>query len=498
MNYIFTIETTLASKNLNNFIKMKKSVGAIILVFVVTGYLSLAQTKEAYPLKAGAAKVDITPKNQPTAPATGKYDHERAYVRAIVLDNSITRAALISIEGSLNNDSWASVLNQITSELNCPVENIIISTTHSHSLGMGGGPAPSPQGAAAPGSQITQPISPVADSIMKAVRQAKAKLQPARMGFGKGASYLNVNRDVIETDTRKWTQASNMDGFTDKSVDIIKFETFAGEPIAVYFTYAMHPINGYVIGIFSADFPGATCRYVEKAFGDKIIVAFNQGTSGDQNPLYLRPSTNAMASREGSKITGYELKREPVEAPLRSATKPPLVGVNELDNLFRMMESEGQILGEEVIRVMTVTTKTTGDVRIAGQQKTVTCPGRTRINYVASDPAYREGRPGEYKDGPDVNHHLGVLGLGTTAIVTSDGEIFSYIGLRVKRESPLTNTMFVELANGGQGAGPGYVPNDAAYWEQTFQVLNARDKEGCAEQAIVNGLTEMVTDYLNK
>ena len=35
---------------------------------------------------------------------------------------------------------------------------------------------------------------------MDAVRQAKAKLQPALMGFGKGTSYLNVNRNVIQTD----------------------------------------------------------------------------------------------------------------------------------------------------------------------------------------------------------------------------------------------------------------------------------------------------------
>jgi neutral ceramidase len=481
---------------------MKKSIVAIIFVLFWSQCLCMAQTKEAYSLKSGAAKIDITPKNQPTAPATGKYDHERAYVRAIVLDNDVTRAALISVEGSLNNDSWASVLKQITSELKCPVENIIISTTHSHSLGMGGGPAPGPQGTAvvstpvpqgtASASQIAQPVSPVADSIIKAVRQAKARLQPALMGFGKGTSYLNVNRDAIDTETRKWTQAYNLDGNTDKSVDVIKFVTPDGKPIAAYVNYAMHPVNGYVIGIFSADFPGALCRYVEKAFGDEMITVFCQGASGDQNPLYLRPSTNAMASRSGAQITGYDMNRESIEAPLRSATNPPMVGVKELENLFRMMESEGQMLGEEVIRVMTVTTKMTGNVRIAGAQKTVTCPGRTRTN------TGREGTPGEYKDGPDVNHHLGILGLGTTVIATSDGEIFSYIGLQVKKESPLTNTMFVELANGGQGAGPGYVPNDAAYGEQTFQVLGARDKEGCAERAIVNEITDMVTDYFTR
>ena len=334
---------------------------------------------------------------------------------------------------------------------------------------------------------------------MDAVRQAKAKLQPALMGFGKGTSYLNVNRNVIETDTRKSTQASNPDGVSDKSVDVIKFVATTGEPIAAYFNYAMHPVNGYVVGVFSADFPGATCRYVEKAFGDKMITIFSQGASGDQNPLYLRPSTNAMASRSGAKITGYELKREPVEAPVRANRNPPLVGVNELENLFWMMETEGQLLGEEVIRVMTVTRKITGDVRIKGAQKVVSCPGRLRVGEnVLTDVALREGVPGVYKDGPDINHHLGVLGLGTTAIATSDGEIFSYIGLQTKKESALTNTMFVELANGGQGVSPGYVPTDDAYGQETFQVLNATDKQGCAERAIINGLTEMVIDYITK
>ncbi len=471
---------------------MKKSIIGTIIVLFWSQWLSIAQTKEAFPLKAGAAKIDITPREQPTTPATGKYDHERAFIRAIVLDNGTTRAALISIEGSLDVSSWAETLKQITVELNCPVENIIISTTHSHSTGM------PPQPAAPTGGQTIKVLSPFVGNIMEVVRQAETNLQPARMGFGKGASYLNVNRNAIESDTRKWTQASNMDGFSDKSVDVIMFETPDREPIAVYINYAMHPVNGYVSGVFSADFPGAACRYVEKAFGDKIVVAFSQGASGDQNPLYLRPSTNAMASREGSKITGYELKREPIEAPLRGKGNFKLVGAAELDNLLRMIESEGQILGEEVIRVMTMTRKTTGDVRIAGAQKTVICPGRTRINYIAADPAYREGRPGEYQDGPDVDIHLGVLGLGTNVIASTDGEIFSYIGLQVKKESPLTNTMFVTLANGGTGRSPGYIANDDAFGQETFQLLNMRVKEGCAERAIVNGLTDMVTEYLNR
>ena len=84
----------------------------------------------------------------------------------------------------------------------------------------------------------------------------------------------------------------------DKTVAVIKFETPEGQPIAAYIDYAMHPVNGYLAGFTSADFAGATSRWVEQAYGDKMVAVFAQGASGDQNPLYLRAATNALASRE--------------------------------------------------------------------------------------------------------------------------------------------------------------------------------------------------------
>ena len=205
-------------------------------MIMMIGYAAFGQTKEKFPLTVGAAKIDITPKNQPTAPATGKYDHERAFVRSIVLDNGTARAALITIEGSLNQVSWAELVKQLTTELKCPAENIVISTTHSHSVGNVGGPPPQPQASTQNNPQGSPQvnISPLVATIMDATRQAKSKLQPARMGFGQGVCYLNVNRDVIDPETRKWTQAANLDGSTDKTVDVLKFQTLSGEPIAVY------------------------------------------------------------------------------------------------------------------------------------------------------------------------------------------------------------------------------------------------------------------------
>ncbi len=331
----------------------------------------------------------------------------------------------------------------------------------------------------------------VVDAMVNAAHQAKDKLQPARMAFGTGTAYLNVNRDAIQPQTHRWTQASNLVAPSDKTVAVLKFETMSGEPIGVYVNYAMHPINGYLANFTSADFAGAMSRYAEQAYDDKPTVIFTQGASGDQNPLYLRPSTNGMASREGVAIPGDVLVRESIEAPLRDGT----VQITQMDpkvreRLERWMESEGALLGEEVIRVMTDATRTERNVRIWGSQTEITCPGRARTDKG------REGVAGTYVDGPPVPIRIGVLGVGDVALTSVDAEVYTLIAQRMKRQSPMTNTVMVTLANGR--APSGYIPDDASFSHNSFQVLGSRLKVGCAEDSIPDGLTRLITDYAHQ
>ena len=432
-------------------------------------------------LRVGAARVDITPPSDPANPPSGKYAHERLYVRAIVLDDGSARAALIGADQAGTPELvWQSASKQIATELNCPVENIVISATHTHS---GWGPGGFPGMRALNTTSSTPP--PIVGHMLDAVRQAKAKLQPASIGFGVGKSYLNVNRDTIDGETHLWTQGPNLDGPSDKTVAVMEFLTPKGEPIAVYVDYAMHPVNGFLAGITSADFAGATSRYVEQAFDEKPVAVFVQGASGDQNPLYLRAGTNALASQSGVPITGYVMTREPVEAPIRDGkVKPGPLDPKVRDDLERVMDSEGVVLGEEVIRVMTGIKRLDASPRIEAAQKTVTCPGRKRVD------AAREGTPGTYEDGDPVNIRLGAMRVGNIALTSVNAEIYSPIAQRLKRESPMANTFMVTLANGM--AGSGYIPNDTAFGALTFQVLGSHLKPGCAETAIVNGLLDLI------
>ena len=74
--------------------------------------------------RVGAARVDITPPAATGSPAPA-YEHERLYVRAIVIENDTTRAALISADqGNMPEEVWMAASKEIAAELKAPVQNI--------------------------------------------------------------------------------------------------------------------------------------------------------------------------------------------------------------------------------------------------------------------------------------------------------------------------------------------------------------------------------------
>jgi len=463
--------------------KMRRLSNGLFASFFALVLVLGTVAKASAELRAGAGKVDITPAVDPANSPSGKYEHERLYVRAIVLENGSARAALIGADQSgLPEEIWAVASKQIAAELDCPVANVLMSATHTHS-GMAPGDVPGRGALHQP--KPGDPPPPIVALMLQAVREAKSKLQPARVGFGTGFSYLNVNRDAIEAETHLWTQAPNLDAPSDKTVAVVKFDTPEGKPIAAYIDYAMHPVNGWLAGFTSADFPGATSRYVEQAYGDSMVAIFVQGASGDQNPLYLRAGTNVMASRSGAPITGNVMTREKIEAPLRdNKVEAKAADPKVRDQLEQVMQSEGVLLGEEVIRVMTDTARMNSDASITAEQRIINCPGRQRLDNA------REGSPGKYEDADPVAIRLGVLRIGDIVLASVDAEIYSVIGMRLKRESPLANTVVVTLANGR--ANSGYIPNDTAYGAYTFQVLGSKLKPGYAESAMVEGWLDLI------
>lgn len=456
----------------------------IIILLVLPLLSSFSSYATTGRLSVGAARVDITPPINPQYPPSGKYDHEHLNVRAIVLDNTVTRAALIAADiADITTELWEMTAPQIARELDCPAENIILSATHAHSACPSGPPPPR-------FNDINK--EEISKAIMEVVRQAKEKLQPAKVSFGRGEAYLNANRDAISEVTRLWTQGTNPDGASDKTLAVVMFATLENRPIAGYMNYAMHPNNGYLSGITSADFPGAACCYIEKAFQNDMVMIFTQGASGDQNPRWTRPAVNTLLSKSNLPISGFEKEREPIEYPLRKGVIPHgKLDAEVASNLERYIDALGVILGEEAIRIMSHMDNWQQDIRIWGTQKVINLPGRKRTTD-----AGREGMPSVYTESEPIAIRLGMLGIGNIALSTIDAEIYTHFGEQLKKLSPMNNTVFVTLANGRTNSG--YIITDSDYGKYTFQVLGNRIQPGYAETEIVNTLVQEINEYITQ
>ena len=240
----------------------------------------------------------------------------------------------------------------------------------------------------------------------------------------------------------------------------------------------------------SGDVPGAASKYIEDRFDDKIVAVWSTGAAGDQNPIFFQQTYDLREIR----VKDYATRGEDIS----NAMPPGGQGLNKqdptvkrlMDQQKQMAVSMGQFLGEEVRRVMREIDRTSTDAPIYASQKTVTCPGRERTNKG------RAGIEGTYTDGPDVNIRLSLLMIDDIAIGGVNAEIFNLIGQRFKHESPMARTMMATLTNGR--ANSGYIPNDAAFGYQTFEVLSSRLKQGCAETAIVDGLLDLMQSAKKK
>lgn len=417
-------------------------------------------------LQAGAAKVDITPPAGAALPMSGYADrkegfkgiHDHIYARAIVLSDSSKTAAIVAWELiGVPDATWDATSQRIARELGIPAEYLLLAAVHDHSapapFGMYGNDAPKSAG-------YTKQVE---DATIQAIRKAKENLQPAKIGIGTGKAYVNINRREYSPDTGWWL-GYNPEGPSDKTVTVIRFDAPSGKPIALLINYAVHAVvmggENYQI---SGDLAGATSRYVENYYrgkpedtarsdagaaiqlrpeetADNVVALWTSGAAGDQNPISLARGSD-----------------------------------------FTMVDSLGRILGEEAVRVAAAI-HTTEQARIWGKQQVVTCPGRK----VEPGPLPRKQHG--WKDSDPVNIRLGLLMINEIALAGVSGEVLTRIHEHLKKESPLTHAVMVTHANGSSG----YIPDDAAFDQVSYEITTSHLKPGCAENAIVNGFLNLM------
>jgi neutral ceramidase len=448
-----------------------KAIDAYLAIIAIA--LSIPLTADTQPsrepgavLRAGAARVDYTPGGaQLPGNFTGVLDP--IFVRALVLENDSTRAALVAVDaGAIPGDLYQKVSARAAAELDIPASQLLISASHTHSVPF-------------------RLDASVEETILHSLRESIARLQPARLAWGTGVSYINVNRDRIDPQTQRWWEGPNYGGPSDKTVAVVRVETPAGAPIAVYFNYAVHGVITGTLDMISGDIPGAAARYVEESLGDAAVALWTSGAAGDQNPIYF----NQTYELRDIRVADYATRGEDIS----NAMPPGGQGLDRnnprvqllMEQQKRMNETLGQMLGEEVLHVMREgLEKSAADATLRGAHVSVSCPARQRTD------SGRAGIPGTYVDAGEVAIGLNALRIGDVYIGAVNAEVYSDIAQRLKRESPFKHTMMATLTNGM--APTGYIPSDEAFGSNVFTVLSSRLKPGCAETGIVDGLLELM------
>ncbi len=398
--------------------------------------------------RAGAARVEITPAADAALPMAGygarvephKGVHDSLYVRALVLDDGERKAALVSCDIIfITNDLHARLTERIGRETGIAPDGLLIAATHTHGAPSLGPVKPEFEARWRPWRETLE------QRAAEAVRKAAAVMQPARLAVGTGKAWVNTNRRA-RLASGGWGLGVNPEGPSDKTVGVIRIESVSGDLIGLVINYSVH---GTVMGPrnyeITGDLPGVTARYVEEHFGDRVVALWTSGASGDQNAIY-GPGTD-----------------------------------------FGRMTILGRILGEEVVKVAEQRLRTWTRVPLRTAQRVVTCPGRK----LTADSKPEDNKIA-FEDAEPVHIRLSLLQMGPVVLAGVSGEVLTEIGARLKRESPFSHTLMVTHANGSCC----YIPDDAAYAQESYEIWISRLKPGCAENGIVNTFLEILEGQL--
>ena len=441
--------------------------------FFLTLGIALAVGRVAWadgrgPLRVGAAKVDITPPADAALPMAGyaartegfKGIHDHIYVRAIVIDDGATQVALVAWELiGVPDQVWEAVSKRVAAETGISSEHLLLLAVHDHgapALAGGFGPAASAGTAAF--------TAKVEDAAVDAVREAKSKLQPARMGIGTGKAYLNINRREPVPGRNEWALGYNENGPSDKTLTVVRFEDLSGKPIALLINYAVHcVIMGQENYQVTGDFAGATSRFVEMHY-------LGQAPIGDAGPrMKLRPN---------EKVDGDGMVALWTSGAAGDQNPVSMGGGQD----FFLVDALGKMLGEQVVRVSSGIDTATTTANLWGIQRVVSCPGR-RWN--------RNANPPQATDSDPVNIRLSLVMLNDIALAGVSGEVFTLIHQHLDQRSPFHYTIMLTHTNGSSG----YIPDETAFDHMSYEIMSSRLKPGCAESAIITGLLEMMNRH---
>jgi len=422
-------------------------------------------------LKAGVAKIDITP---PVGSQMAGFEgrafgalavHDPLWARALVLDDGERRVALVALDiCEVSEELVAGVRSAASSSSGVAADGLLIAATHTHS---------GPRDTGDEGSEDERSYwSALQSKLADVVEQAAASLEPARIGTASGWSAVGMNRRQRMRDGGVWLGRNPLGPF-DTQIGVVRVDRADGTPLAGALNYACHALcladHNYLL---SADYPGYAVHFLEELLGGGATGIFLNGACGDVDPReywegYGFASSSGFPQAERS---GRDL-----------ATRAMRVWDDA-----EMTDDVTLRVGRRQVHLPTDPERAiaAAEEALARTEKAATEPRRAWSPYVTwqvephpERAARRLQRIRETGDTP-VTGEIQALSAGPVTLVGWPGEVFCELGMAVKARSPFPGTYVVGYANGSIG----YVPTPEEFRLGGYEVdcaIHLDDRAGC-------------------
>jgi len=388
-------------------------------------------------LTAGAAAVNITP-SAPVPmsgyasrglPSTGV--HDSLFVRAFVFDDGKTKACFIQADLiGFSFEFVDEISGEIEKKTGIPKQNVMLVAAHNH-----GAPSTRVYNEE-PTDNLKEYLIMLKSKLVEAVTIAYNHKVEATVGIGKGKCTMNINRRARHAEGGIWL-GRNPDGPCDHDVDVARIDDKKGNTIGLIVNWPCHATTGgQENSLITGDWPGSAARYVDKNFKPGIPVGITAGASGDINPIY-----------------------------------GPGKDFNEINAI-------GLVLGEEIVSVARkISMEESGSITCVRED--IEVPGKERSASRMPNEKIVPGNPTKLR--------FSVVKIGPLVLAGISGELMTTIGMKIKQQSPLKNTVVVTHCNGSSG----YLCTDAAYIEGGYEPMVSRTMPG-VEKIIVDHMIALL------
>ncbi len=351
-------------------------------------------------------------------------------------------------------DLLAPVLEEIQRRCKIPATHVMIHATHTHHA-----PSTCRVHGYGPDERFCRAVQ---QAIPEAVAAAQARLAPSQFFYAKGEEKTigQNSRLLLQDGTIYWIgprkDVVRPTGPVDPDVPVLVFRSPDDKLQAMLFGHSAHTIGGLKAGLRSPAFYGLAAQSLEEQYGG--IVAFLEGASGSTHRLDVSPAE------------AYKRIRQVVEQTMRSAKPTPVDQLAAMKKPFRFRYRHFDEAAEEKA-VSQYCQK-----RVGGQAAEAIAAVFRQMR--------KELAPWQ---GKEKTTWIQAIRIGPVALVGLPGEVFTALGLEIKRRSPFKETVVVELANDWIG----YIPDAEGHRLGGYQVwtgLHSYVEPGTGERMVEQAL----------